>query len=248
MYLYEMLSMDGGRAENEDCVGVMQKEEGICFVLADGLGGHGRGLEASHLVTEVILNDFKKHGEVTEKYIGNCFDIAQEALLQKQEELDCENEMKTTLVVLLLDKEKALWGHIGDSRLYYFQNNKYQLRTLDHSVPQMLVAAGEITEKEIRGHADRNRLLRVMGTEWDKPRYQISTVTKIANGAVFLLCTDGFWELVDEKCMTASLRKSDTPKEWISLMEKELIKKGKKKEMDNYSAIAVFTENETERD
>lgn len=66
------------------------------------------------------------------------------------------------------------WGHVGDSRLYYFKNGKIVKRTLDHSVPQMLVARGEIDEKEIRHHPDRNRLVRVMGMEWDEPKYQVS--------------------------------------------------------------------------
>ena len=161
-------------------------------------------------------------------------------MLKTQKDRGCPDEMKTTLVVLLIDEEKILWGHIGDSRLYYFQNRKYRVRTLDHSVPQMLVLAGEITEKEIRGHADRNRLLRVMGTEWDSPKYQIAEFMETGQKMAFLLCSDGFWELIEEKTMQTMLKKSETPENWLDNMEKEVLKNGKGKEMDNYSAVAVF--------
>ena len=91
------------------------------------------------------------------------------------------------------------WGHVGDSRLYYFKNGRIVKRTLDHSVPQMLVAAGEIDEKEIRHHPDRNRLVRVMGMEWDEPKYQVSEPMPEEPGQAFLLCSDGFWENIEEE-------------------------------------------------
>ena len=240
MIEYRTISKDGGRFHNEDYVGVEQKGMLYCFVLADGLGGHGGGAEASQFVTETILRDFKERGEVSKEYLKQCFETAQEALLKTQKDRGCPDEMKTTLVVLLIDEEKILWGHIGDSRLYYFQNRKYRVRTLDHSVPQMLVMAGEITEKEIRGHADRNRLLRVMGTEWDSPKYQIAEFMETGQKMAFLLCSDGFWELIEEKTMQTMLKKSETPENWLDNMEKEVLKNGKGKEMDNYSAVAVF--------
>ena len=72
--------------------------------------------------------------------------------------------MKTTVVVLHIKNKNARWAHVGDSRLYFFKNKKLIERTLDHSVPQNLVVCKEIKEKDIRYHADRNRLLRVLGT------------------------------------------------------------------------------------
>ncbi len=214
----------------------------FCFVLADGLGGHGGGEEASKLVSEHILEDFKENGEVSEGYLRKCFEESQKRLMEEQERQGRADEMKTTLVVLLTDGHTLLWGHIGDSRLYYFKNKKLVERTLDHSVPQMLVAAGEIKEEEIRGHADRNRLLRVMGTEWDTPKYKLADPVECKGHMAFLLCTDGFWEWVKEKTMISSLKKSKTPAQWLEAMEKEVKKNGAGKGMDHYSALAVFTE------
>lgn len=242
MLTYEILSSSGEREYNEDYAKVAWNNEAYCFVLADGLGGHGGGAEASKLVAEYILEDFKEKGEATEAYLIKCFEESQNALLKEQARKNCVNEMKTTLVVLLVDEHTVQWGHIGDSRLYYFKNRKLIQRTLDHSVPQMLVAAGEIKEGQIRGHADRNRLLRVMGTEWESPRYQLAECRERTANETFLLCTDGFWEWILEKEMQVLLKKSKTPGEWLKKMEREIQKNGHGKGMDNYTAIAVYME------
>jgi serine/threonine protein phosphatase PrpC len=111
---------------------------------------------------------------------------------------------------------------------------------MDHSVPQMLTAMGEIKEKDIRHHEDRNKLLRVMGAEWGKSNYEIDAPVSLVSGDAFLLCSDGFWEWVDEKMMIKLLRRSRRPQQWLSEMEKHVQRNGAKANMDNYSAVAVF--------
>jgi len=240
---YEIVSEKGERFVNEDAVGWVQNEDVWCFVLADGLGGHGGGEQASSLIVQVVLEYFKENGCLTEECLKTCFTMAQEKLMEKQEELKKTLEMKSTLVILLKDKKRALWGHVGDSRLYRFPKSKEVMHTLDHSVPQMLVALGEIEDKDIRGHEDRNRLLRVVGVEWETPRYQLSGITDLDERDAFLLCSDGFWEWVDEKQMLDTLQKANSTKMWIHEMEKIVIKNGtmdKTGKMDNYSAIGVM--------
>lgn len=240
MLSFDIISKNGEREYNEDYAGAERRQESWCFVLADGLGGHGGGDEASRLVSEYILEDFSRHGIVTEAYLRNCFEQSQSILLQEQRKQRRMMEMKTTLTVLLADNSRIQWGHIGDSRIYAFQNKKLKGRTLDHSVPQMLVLAGKLKEKQIRGHADRNRLLRVMGVEWDEPQYEIAKPLQRTGGEAFLLCTDGFWEWIQEKTMQHLLKKSDSPTQWLEMMEKAVVKQGSGKGMDNYTAVAVF--------
>lgn len=240
MLSFDLLSNPGEREYNEDYAGVQRRGEAYCFVLADGLGGHGGGDEASRLVTETILQDFARYGTVSEAYLANCFEKSQRILLQEQRKQRRMAEMKTTLAVLLADESRIQWGHIGDSRIYYFQDKKLKLRTLDHSVPQMLVLAGKLKEKKIRGHADRSRLLRVMGVEWDGPQYEIAAPMRRMGGEAFLLCSDGFWEWIQEKTMQHLLKKSASPKEWLAMMEQAVVKQGRGKGMDNYTAVGVF--------
>lgn len=240
MLSFEVLTKPGERAYNEDYTGVRKRGNTYCFVLADGLGGHGGGDEASRLVTEYILRDFARGGTVSEAYLSKYFEESQWLLLEQQKRQRRTREMKTTLTVLLVDETTIQWGHIGDSRIYYFQDRKLKCRTLDHSVPQMLVNAGKLKEKKIRGHADRNRLLRVMGVEWDTPQYEIAQPIRRIGGEAFLLCTDGFWEWVQEKTMQHLLKKAAHPGEWLTSMEQAVVKQGSGQHMDNYSAIAVF--------
>lgn len=240
---YKLLTNKGTRELNEDYVGMTQRDGRFLFVLADGLGGHGRGDIASKLVVEQLIQFYMASVVIPE--LEECIEYTQEKLLQKQKQERDTGGMKTTIVILEIAEDRVRWGHVGDSRLYAFSKNKVIARTLDHSVPQMLVATGEIKEKDIRGHEDRNRLLRVMGTEWNKKMYELTQWFPLKNYQAFLLCSDGFWELLEEKYMERSLKKASSVEEWLSLMEAIVVKKGKNKEMDNYSAIVVLLEEGT---
>lgn len=210
---------------------------GLLFMLADGLGGHGRGDEASQAVVRMSAETFRSQPSVT---LEQCFQRSQEYLLAEQIRLGAQDEMKTTLALLWLEGETARSGHIGDSRVYHFRKNKLLFRSLDHSVPQMLVVTGEIREKDIRHHEDRNRLLRVMGMEWTTPKYEIHPPVQLLPGDSFLLCSDGFWEYIEEKRMIKALKGAKSPEEWLQAMEPVVLAAGKGHNMDNYSATAVW--------
>lgn len=239
MITYAMFSDKGDRELNEDFIGMKEKSGTYIFALADGLGGHGRGEVASKLVVEEALAEFSEQS-VNGDLIDNIFEKCQGKLMNNQKELHATNEMKTTLVVGCVTNDGIRWGHIGDSRLYLFQGKKLICRTVDHSVPQMLVFAGEIKEKDIRFHPDRNRLMKVMGTEWVKPEYELSTMYNRSGRQAFLLCSDGFWELIDEKKMIKCLKKASSVQEWLDLMLRIVYENGKGKDMDNFSAICVW--------
>lgn len=237
---YAKISEAGSRSKNEDCVRCEIEEERALFVLADGLGGHGEGALASQTVCEMAVSVWKNNNdEDPERLLASIFDFAQEKLLSVQQEKGIPGKAKTTLVVFMTDNNSCLWGHIGDSRLYAFTGNKILERTLDHSVPQMLVNSGELKEKKIRGHEDRSTLLRAMGTPWDSPRYEIKKPKPLRKGDTFLLCSDGFWELIVEKQMEKTLKKADDMYTWLLAMEKIVKEAGRGKNMDNYSAITV---------
>ena len=241
MVKFSMFSDSGSRDNNEDNIGMYQDGESYCFILADGLGGHGKGEVASQIAVESSILRFAEMKD-REDFLGEAFEHAQAAITSCQERDRSCADMKTTLVALQIDEHEIRWGHIGDSRLYYFQRNKLKERTLDHSVPQMLVSVGKLKEKEIRHHPDRNRLLRVLGIEMDEVNYQESGRLERNGQQAFLLCTDGFWELIEEKKMEALLKKADTPEQWIRLMQEVILKNGRNTDMDNYSAIAVWLE------
>lgn len=237
---FQIFSGCGSREINEDSTyGIYTDSRGL-FVVADGLGGHGKGDVASKLAISAFKDTFSTCSESPQGFLKNAFLNAQEAILAEQRKTGSPFQMKTTVCALAIDKDKLMWGHIGDTRLYAFARNKVKIRTLDHSVPQMLVLARDIKEKDIRNHPDRNKLLRVLGVSGDTPKFELSEPQSTSNYQTFLLCSDGFWELILEKEMCAALKKSSSAAEWMEKMLTIVEQRGADKDMDNYSAITVW--------
>ena len=235
-----VISKAGNREINEDSYISYEKEDVAYFVVADGLGGHGKGEVASAFVSENMKEYFDANSQMTPDVIVNeAIEQAQNDLLQLQKKMNARNDMKTTVVALYIKGNQLCWGHVCDSRMYAFCKNKVKCRTKDHSIPQILVLSGDISEKKIRNHPQRNMLLRVVGIAWETAKQEISPVYQLSDFQAFLLCSDGFWELITEKEMCRLLRRSKSAKEWLDSMTMLVEKKGANREMDNYTAIAV---------
>lgn len=237
---FQVLSKHGSREVNEDSVYVDGSDKRGLFVVADGLGGHGKGDVASALAVKAFEETFLNNLDSLPSLLPKAFLNAQTAILAEQTRTGSPFQMKTTVCALAVDGDKLMWGHIGDTRLYAFSRNKVKTRTLDHSVPQMLVLAHDIKEKDIRNHPDRNKLLRVLGVSGDTPKFEVSDIQSTSKYQAFLLCSDGFWELILEKEMCAFLKKSSSVEEWLQMMQDTVEQRGADTDMDNYSAIAIW--------
>lgn len=239
---YKAVSHRGDRLYNEDGVFAESRNGQYCMALADGLGGHGNGDVASKTLLDFVQERFMKENADGE-FIISAFEEGQKSLWEKKRQDEKCREMMTTLVLLTLTDEKAYWGHIGDSRLYYFQDGELVKRTLDHSVPQILALNHEITESEIRHHPDRNRLLKAMGElDQEITGYQKEEIP-LQGRQAFLLCSDGFWEYILEEEMIRVLGESEDVEQWMSDMEIIVKRHGRHHNMDNYSAIGVWVES-----
>ena len=228
------ITSQGEREYNEDCID--QKIDGnkYLFVLADGLGAHGLGNIASQGACDITMqNAFNKSIE----------DIVEEietVLLREQEKNGLANKMKTTITMIEINNNTYKQLHLGDSRIYHFNKRKIIAQTEDHSVCQKLMNAGLIKKTELRHHKDRNKLLEVLGTKWTEPEPYIIKEGKLKKYEAILLCSDGFWEWIEEKDMIKCLKKSKSAQEWIDLMENMVLQAGKGNHMDNYSAIGII--------
>ena len=235
----EILSKAGGREQNEDYCGYLSLDQAACWVLADGLGGHGGGEIASEIAVKTVLDAFQRSPECSTESLLAYMEKAAESLRAQQSEDLRLAQMRTTAVVLVSDFASALWAHMGDSRLYYLRQGGIAFQTRDDSVPQALSNAGKIRPDEIRFHPDRNRLLRALGNNSEaKPSVERRSIALIS-GDAFLLCSDGFWEYVTETEMEADFARSPVPGEWLARMEQRLLRRALVGH-DNYSALGIF--------
>ena len=239
---YAIFTNQGGRPVNEDSAGEIITPQGSSFFLCDGLGGHGCGDIASQLAVATGKELLEK-GVPCNDILKLLFTETQRRILEAQTENVSQQGMKTTFNAILIGKDNIFWGHIGDSRTYRFTKSllgiKYK-RTMDHSVPQLLVNSGRLKESEIRHHQDRNRLMKAMGAEWIGEDYEIEPPESINKPQAFLMCSDGFWELIEESQMIEELKKAKMPDVWLSQMAEIVAKNGVGKNMDNYTAVAVW--------
>ena len=136
------------RQHNEDCYGV--NETLGLYVIADGMGGHASGEVASKIAVAVIEE------KVTQGLtLVDAIEQAHLAILEGVENGEGKKGMGTTIVAVQLHENEYTLAWVGDSRAYLWDGVISQL-TKDHSMVQMLIDSGQITEAEARVHPGKN--------------------------------------------------------------------------------------------
>src|SRR4051812_41704029 len=138
------LTQTGRRECNEDAFGYWQGDASLVAVLCDGAGGHGGGQSASRAAVTHVLEAFAMQPEVSAIALRSLIEGANEAVVARQVAGTGTGDMRTTIVVLLVDLHSgaALWAHAGDSRLYRWRGTRLLGRTRDQSLEQRLREAG----------------------------------------------------------------------------------------------------------
>lgn len=235
------LSRVGGRERNEDACGYLQENGIVCCVLADGAGGHGGGDVASRVAVDTVLREFLAKPQASVAAVSALLCQANNAVLQQQGSDPELADMRSTLVVLVLDTDAlcAVWGHVGDSRLYLLRHGATHFRTRDHSLVQSMVDGGLISAEEALTHSERNVLIASIGSQESFQPRVIERPFTVSEGDAFLLCSDGFWGLQDEAAIEDALMEVVSPEEWLDRMEADISTKIRDGS-DNYSAIGVW--------
>jgi len=193
----------GNRDTNQDYFAHKITEQWQVFILADGLGGHAGG---ERIATEFCLNfiglldDFIYQGKQKldpKEALLACFDQTLLNMRQKFFDDALMQQAHTTCAIVYFDKNTLITLHIGDTRIYRISPQQIS-RTRDHSVPQMLLDEGDITEAEMANHPDQNRLTRSISLNCThRPSCQVQATLK--PDEALILCSDGFWSMLSEK-------------------------------------------------
>ena len=138
----------------------------------------------------------------------------------------------TTLSVMILLSDLALFAHVGDSRIYRSRDGKLEQLTHDQTMAQLSVELGYIKQEETTCHPLRNVLLEALGQGIDEIETRIE---KVRRGDLYLLCSDGLYDLVPDNVIENLLMEEQNGLCCDKLV-KEAIKKGGK---DNVSVILV---------
>jgi serine/threonine protein phosphatase PrpC len=240
-----ILSERGGRSYNEDACGHWHSDSQLCCVLADGAGGHGGGDIASRLAVSEVIHRLSAAPTQAGPALQQLLREANEAVIAARVPGTASAHMHSTVVCLVIDfaAQQAHWAHAGDSRLYWFRAGRILTQTRDHSMVQALVDAGMLPPSDLRSHPKRSELRSALGTQADELQVADSGEPQsVQAGDVFLLCTDGLWEHIDEPVMERLLQQAQTPDDWLAGLEREVLAATRDRpKHDNFTALTVWT-------
>jgi protein phosphatase len=192
------------RTENEDAYGIFPLKPAAdaanrLFVVADGMGGHSRGREASTTAVEVLQRTyFETEGRPAGDRLEKAFQEANAQVHHLAAEDGRGETMGTTGTTLALVEGRAYLAHVGDSRAYRIREEGVEQLTQDHTMVAEMQRDGLITAQEARDHPRRGALTRALGT---RPSVDVDVVDigAMQVGDRFLLCSDGLAGLPTEE-------------------------------------------------
>ena len=207
---------DTGRARsnNEDSVAV--DEASSLVVLADGMGGYNAGEVASGMCTSFIKTELGRwlaeaSATATDTDVRRamdiCVDNANRAIFNAANSNPQYAGMGTTLVVGVFRDNRLLLGHVGDSRGYRLRAGRLTQITHDHSLLQEQIDSGLITAEQAAFSANKNLVTRAVGSR--TPCCSKRTCTTCMPGDVYLLCSDGLSDMLDDETIAQLLQERE---------------------------------------
>lgn len=227
------------RKNNEDSLLILP-QFGL-YAVADGMGGHLAGEVASRTALEVLAEAAPEieglEGDAVLEWIKQALIQANRKVF-KASTVNPENEgMGTTLTALVFKADQVVIAHVGDSRGYLWRDEKLIPLTVDHSLVEELVRMGQISPQEAEKHPQRHVLVRAVGASQD---------VKVDSGCmdfqprdVFLLCTDGFSNVIAEQELVQELSQIGSWEEHFERMRQLILDRGAP---DNFTALGCIME------
>ncbi len=190
------------RSHNEDSVTILKNASNeYLLIVADGMGGHRAGEVASSLAVAHLGKRFSKVASIGSKldavnWLNDNVNEINNEIIEYANNNPNSTGLGTTLVIALLTKEYLIFGNIGDSRGYVLKNGHLHKVTHDHTLVNLLVKAGDLTEEEARNHPKKNVLMKALGA-MEKIDLDIFDVDLTIDA--ILLCSDGLTNMLTDE-------------------------------------------------
>ena len=192
------------RTQNQDAY---QFEElgknALLCVVCDGMGGAKSGNVASTLTVDVFVQEIKRtwtpdmDPERIDQMLRGAVKLANFTVFDQSSQFEEFTGMGTTLVAVLIQGKFATVVNVGDSRAYFVNNEGIDQLTTDHSLVQMMVTRGELTQEQAKRYPGKNFITRAIGTE---PVVECDIFHRRMNkDESLLLCTDGLSNMLDDQ-------------------------------------------------
>ena len=189
------------RSHNEDSVTILKNANNeYLMIVADGMGGHRAGEVASSLVVTHFGKRFTSISSMGSKldavnWLRDNINEINEGILKYAEENPDSKGLGTTAVIALLTKEYLIFSNVGDSSGYILKNKEIHKVTKDHTLVNLLVQSGDITEEEAKYHPKKNVLMKALGAS-EKVEPDIFDVD--TSSEAILLCSDGLTSMLSD--------------------------------------------------
>jgi PPM family protein phosphatase len=188
------------RRHNEDTFVV----EPPLFAVADGMGGAKAGEVASGLAAGA-LKEGGGDGVSGEERVVELIQEANRRVFRRAREDREASGMGTTMTLALVESDRVIFGHVGDSRAYLIREGQIEQLTDDHSLVAELVRSGRLSPEEAESHPQRSVITRAVGTEADVD-VDIFSI-RPEPGDLFLICSDGLTDMVDDETIIRAVEK-----------------------------------------
>ena len=187
------------REVNEDYFGSFHGHYGELLIVCDGMGGHKGGEIASRLSVESIRNHFESLNNSFDpvKELKASIQSANNTLIGTAQRDQALNEMGSTVVIALLQNDKAYIANLGDSRIYLCRDGEINQLTKDHSLVQQMVDSRMISQEEAKHHPQKNVITRSLGIGL-QTEPAVSEGIKLKEYDIFILCSDGLTAFVND--------------------------------------------------
>jgi serine/threonine protein phosphatase PrpC len=183
------------RKVNEDSFYISPNRD--VLAVADGMGGYVGGEIASKTAVKAIAYYFENYTYAAPVQLEKAIQYANSCILSKTMIDPSLQGMGTTVSLVTLARGMAFWGHVGDSRIYLYRDHELKQISTDHTIVQVLLEKGKITEEEALEHPKRHVLTRAVGVDRDvvvdSGMFQVQPKDRI------LLCSDGLTSFVSKE-------------------------------------------------